>query len=65
MLQRPCVQVLDVLSDAAYAPSLARIALAGSNSVRIMDASGSEFNEIKSDAVELDPGQVGGDALHG
>jgi WD repeat-containing protein 19 len=32
-----------------------RIALAGSNSIRIMDVSGTEYGEVKSDAIDLDP----------
>jgi len=48
--------LLDVLTDAAYSQAQGRIAVAGSNSVRIMDVTGSEYSEVKSDAIDLDPG---------
>ncbi|KAG1674427.1 hypothetical protein FOA52_012954 [Chlamydomonas sp. UWO 241] len=49
-------QYLEVLTDMAYSQAQGRIAVAGSNSVRIMDVSGSEYSEVKSDALDLDPG---------
>ncbi|GFH09592.1 WD_REPEATS_REGION domain-containing protein, partial [Haematococcus lacustris] len=51
-------KVLDVLSDVAYAPSLGRIAVAGACNVRILDASGTEFTEVKADAIDLEPNQA-------
>lgn len=51
-------QVLDVLSDVSYSYSLGRLALAGSNLVRVLDASSSDFKEIKADAMDLEPNQV-------
>ena len=38
-----------------HTPLQGRIALAGSNSIRIMDVSGTEYGEVKSDAIDLDP----------
>jgi hypothetical protein len=48
---------LDTLSDVCHSPALGRIAIAGANCVRILDSSGQDYNEIKSDAVDLDANQ--------
>lgn len=48
-------QYLEVLTDMAYSAAQGRIALAGSNSVRIMDVSGTDYSEIKGDAIDLEP----------
>lgn len=45
---------LDYLTDVAYSPSLARVAMGGGQSIRVVDCSGSDFVELKSDMVELD-----------
>mmetsp|Transcript_36982 Transcript_36982/g.82211 ORF Transcript_36982/g.82211 Transcript_36982/m.82211 type:complete len:1366 (+) Transcript_36982:300-4397(+) len=45
---------LDVLADVSYSPSLGRVALVGSSCVRVMNASGTDFSEIKADAIDLD-----------
>lgn len=45
---------LDVLTDFAVCPALARIALAGANQVKLLDAAGTEYAEIRGDAIELD-----------
>jgi hypothetical protein len=52
------LQLLDVCCSAAYSPTFGRIALGGSNSVRILDTSSPTFAEIKSDAIDLEPNQV-------
>ncbi|GAX77949.1 hypothetical protein CEUSTIGMA_g5391.t1 [Chlamydomonas eustigma] len=46
---------LDALSDMAYSPAQGRIALGGSHCVRIMDVSGTDYHEVKADAIDLDP----------
>lgn len=46
---------LDVLSDVSYCASLGRLALGGASSVRVVDASGTDYGEVKGDSVELDP----------
>lgn len=48
---------LDTLSDVAHCPALGRIAMGGANCVRVLD-SGNDYNEIKSDAVDLDANQA-------
>lgn len=47
---------LDVLTDVSVCPALARIALGGANQVKILDAGGVQYSEIKGDAIELDGG---------
>ena len=49
---------LDVLTDLAYSPALGRIAMGGSSCVRILDTSGNEYAEIKSDAIDLGPSET-------
>ncbi|MEW5304579.1 MAG: hypothetical protein WDW36_007181 [Sanguina aurantia] len=49
---------LDLLTDVAYSPALGRIALAGSSSIRVVDASGTDYTEVKSNAIDLDPHQL-------
>ncbi|GLC35581.1 hypothetical protein PLESTB_000191100 [Pleodorina starrii] len=48
---------LDTLADVCHSPALGRVAVAGANCVRILDSSGQDYNEIKSDAVDLDANQ--------
>ncbi len=48
---------LDTLADVAHCPALGRIAMGGANCVRVLD-SGNDYNEIKSDAVDLDANQA-------
>jgi hypothetical protein len=51
--------MLDVCTTVACSPSVGRIAVGGSNCVRILDTSGPTFQEIKADAIDLEPSQVG------
>lgn len=46
---------LEVLTDISYSQAQGRIVLAGSNSVRILDVSGSDYAEVKGDALDLEP----------
>eukprot|EP00798_Chlamydomonas_sp_ICE-L_P012670 gene12669-15902_t len=48
---------LDSLTDMAYCPALGRIAMGGNSSIRILDASGHEYMEVKSDAIDLSPNE--------
>ncbi|KXZ49298.1 hypothetical protein GPECTOR_22g892 [Gonium pectorale] len=48
---------LDTLADVCHSAALGRIAVAGANCVRVLDTSGQDYNEIKSDAVDLDANQ--------
>jgi len=50
--------MLDVCTTIAHSPASGRIAAGGSNSVRIIDTSGSAFLEHKADAIDLEPSQV-------
>ncbi|PNW73788.1 hypothetical protein CHLRE_13g572700v5 [Chlamydomonas reinhardtii] len=48
---------LDTLTDVTYCASLGRVAMAGANCVRVLDAN-ADYNEIKGDAVDLDANQA-------
>ena len=47
-------QYLDLLTDMAYSAAQGRVAMAGGNCVRVMDVSGTDYQEIKGDAIDLD-----------
>lgn len=49
---------MDTLTDVSFSAALGRVAMGGANCVRVLDASGSDYGEIKSDAVDLDPNQA-------
>lgn len=51
---------LDSLSDVSVSAALARVVLGGGYSIRLLDVSGSDFDEIKSDAIDLEGGMVRG-----
>lgn len=50
-----CHKPLDLLTDIAYCPPQARIAVGGGSSVKLIDV-GAEYGEVAGQGVELPPG---------
>lgn len=46
---------LELLADMAYCPSLARVAVGGGGSVKLLDV-GAEYGEVAGEGLELPPG---------
>ncbi|KAF5840991.1 hypothetical protein DUNSADRAFT_14848 [Dunaliella salina] len=51
-------KLLEVCTTIACSPAYGRIAVGGSNSVRILETSGPTFAENKTDAIDLQPDQI-------